>query len=80
MKPVPWALIQSVGLAEIAHGLMKLESIVVAGTEPSEMMLVTLYAWADAGRHVIAATARRLSAVAVDETRRVIGASLRDEF
>lgn len=50
---MPAVEIHQVPLSEIAHGLMKFESVRVAGTDPSERMLVTLYAplvWAAATR------------------------------
>jgi hypothetical protein len=42
--PEPCTLIHQVPLSEIAQGLMKVASVTVAGTDPSEIRLVTLYA------------------------------------
>ena len=42
LSPLLAVLIHQVGLTEMPHGLRKLGSMVVAGTEPSESRLVTL--------------------------------------
>ena len=42
-EPAPCMLIHQVPLEEIPQGLMKLASVTAAGTEPSDMRLITLY-------------------------------------
>src|SRR6516225_6908377 len=72
LRPEPGVLIHHVPLTEIAQGLTKSVSVKAAGTEPSEMRLVTLYAppvCAAVGR--VQAATNRVRAATIPATVRV---------